>query len=157
MTDTSIAELITTSRACLNCGEPMHGDYCGQCGQQEKEVRRPFLYFLSELIRVVFELDGRAYRTIYYLITRPAFLTREYFAGRRVSYTPPLRLFLFISIGFFLIVSVVSTLQGLQDTMLEVRETEQSESLAAEEDPTEEFTDINEVDENFADVLEFVG
>ena len=78
---------------------------------------RPFIFFLQEVLRVVFELDCRAYKTTFRLLTRPGFLTREYFVGRRVSYTPPLRLFLTISIGFFLIVSVVSTLRSLQDTM----------------------------------------
>lgn len=135
----------------------MQGSYCALCGQQEKEVLRPFIYFLQELLRVVFELDGRAYRTAFLLMTRPGFLTREYFAGRRVSYTPPLRLFLIISIGFFLIVSIVSTLQSLQDTMVEVVATQEEPGADEATDPAEEFTDISELDEDFAEVLEFTG
>ncbi|NKB34981.1 MAG: DUF3667 domain-containing protein [Pseudomonadales bacterium] len=105
---------------CLNCSELLAGVYCAKCGQEDKEVRRPFLYFLQEFLRVAFELDGRAYRTIYYLFTRPGHLTKEFFAGRRISYTPPLRLFLIISIGFFLIVGIVSSIQSLQLDMSEV-------------------------------------
>ena len=104
---------------CPNCGQPMTGPYCAGCGQQDKEVRRPFLYLLREIIQVVFELDGRAYRTVYYLLTRPGFLTMEYFSGRRMSYTPPLRLFLVISIGFFLLVGVVSSLHSLRQSFIE--------------------------------------
>jgi len=36
------------------------------------------------------------------LFFRPGFLTKEYFAGRRVHYVPPLRLYLFVSIVFFI-------------------------------------------------------
>ena len=116
---------------------------------------RPFIYFLQELLRVVFEFDGRAYKTAIRLMTRPGFLTREYFEGRRVPYTPPLRLFLIISIGFFLIVSIVSTLRSLQDTLVEVVATQEAPGEA--EDPAEEFNDISEFDKNFADVLDFSG
>ena len=108
---------------------------------------RHFIYFLQELLRVVFEFDGRAYKTAFRLMTRPGFLTREYFEGRRVSYTPPLRLFLIISIGFFLIVSIVSTLRSLQDTLVEVVATQEAPGEA--EDPAEEFNDISEFDKNY--------
>ena len=158
MTDSSLKDLATAdSRNCRNCGQSMQGSYCAICGQQEKEVLRPFIYFLQELLRVLFELDGRAYKTTFRLMTRPGFLTREYFAGRRVSYTPPLRLFLIISIGFFLIVSVVSTMQSLQETMIEVTAIQEAPATDEAIEPAEEFTDISELDEDFADVLEFTG
>lgn len=118
---------------------------------------RPFIFFLQEVLRVVFELDGRAYKTTFRLLTRPGFLTREYFVGRRVSYTPPLRLFLIISIGFFLIVSVVSTLRSLQDTMVEAVATQEAPTPGEAEGPAAEFTEVSEIDEDFADVLEFTS
>jgi len=38
------------------------------------------------------------------LLTRPGFLSLEYFAGRRVRYVTPMRLFLFLSLlAFFAI------------------------------------------------------
>ena len=109
------------------------------------------------MLRVVFELDGRAYKTTLRLLTLPGFLTREYFVGRRVSYTPPLRLFLTISIGFFLIVSVVSTLRSLQDTMVEAVATQEAPTPGEAEGPAAEFTEVSEIDEDFADVLEFTS
>ena len=118
---------------CLNCGESLAGNYCARCGQEDKEVRRSFLYFLQEFLRVVFELDGRAYRTVYYLFTRPGYLTREYFEGRRTSYTPPLRLFLIISIGFFLVIGVVTLISSFEESISEqmtpavIEETTESE------------------------------
>jgi len=115
MTDPIVAE----ESSCANCGYPLARNFCGNCGQQDKEVRCPFLYFLHEMLRVMFELDGRAYRTVYYLLTKPGFLAKEYFGGRRTSYSPPLRLFLIISIGFFLMVSTVTSLQSMQSALVE--------------------------------------
>ncbi|MDA1370808.1 MAG: DUF3667 domain-containing protein [Proteobacteria bacterium] len=118
--------------SCANCGSAMTGSFCANCGQQDKEVRRPFLYFLQEMLRVVFDLDGRAYRTIFYLLTKPGFLTIEYFRGRRTSYTPPLRLFLIISIGFFLMVSVVTSLQSMQSALVEDSQKSEEATVTAE-------------------------
>ena len=95
----------------------MQGAFCSQCGQKDGDMLRPFLHFLRDLFRVVFELDNRAYRTVGYLLTKPGFLTREYFAGRRQSYTPPLRLFLVISIGFFLLISVANTVMTMSQAV----------------------------------------
>ncbi|MDP6652027.1 MAG: DUF3667 domain-containing protein [Gammaproteobacteria bacterium] len=115
MTDPLVAE----ESIYANCGYPLTGNFCANCGQQDKEVRRPFLHFLNEMLRVMFELDGRAYRTVYYLLTKLGFLAREYFGGRRTSYTAPLRLFLIMSIGFFLLVSTVTSLQSMQSALVE--------------------------------------
>ena len=103
--------------ACSNCNTPLTGNFCAQCGQEAREIRRPFFYLIADGIRAVFELDGRAYRSVYYLLTRPGFLTSEYVSGRRASYTPPLRLFLVISIGFFLLVSFVITIQSFRESL----------------------------------------
>ncbi len=117
---------------CANCGHPVTGNFCPQCGQEDKDVRRPFFYFLQELLKVVFVLDGRAYRTVFYLLTRPGFLTREYFQGRRASYTPPLRLFLVISVGFFLLVGIVTSIASMQAGMVEPSPEEESSAVSAQ-------------------------
>jgi hypothetical protein len=57
---------------------------------------------ILHLLDDVFSFDSRASRTIWPLLTRPGFLTNEYIQGRRVHYVPPLRLYLFISIVFFI-------------------------------------------------------
>ena len=41
---------------------------------------------MQEFLQVVCELDGRAYRTICYLLTRPGSLTKENYASRRISF-----------------------------------------------------------------------
>ena len=91
---------------CANCGVALLGNYCSDCGQEDREVRRPFWRILSHLLRAVLDLDGRVYRSLFLLYTRPGHLSDEYLNGRRARYTPPLRMFLVLSISFFLMVSI---------------------------------------------------
>ncbi len=98
---------------CANCGVALLGQYCSDCGQEDREVRRPFWRILSQLLHAIFELDGRVYRSLFYLYTRPGFLSGEYVNGRRTRYTPPLRMFLVLSISFFLMVSIAGSLTNL--------------------------------------------
>lgn len=138
-----ITELSTTggqvdAACCLNCNAPLQAQFCAQCGQQVREVKRPVLSFLKELLRVLLELDGRAYRTVGYLLTRPGFLTLEYFSGKRVKYTPPLRLFLVVSISFFLSVSLFNTVQSMQTALDEAAGDTSVQEQEASPDPADD-------------------
>ena len=90
------------SLSCENCHSPLNGPFCANCGQEADSKLKYFWVVIMHLLDDIFSFDSRASRTIFPLLTRPAFLTNEYFAGRRVHYVPPLRLYLFISIIFFL-------------------------------------------------------
>jgi hypothetical protein len=111
------AALSELSEPCLNCSKPLMGNYCGSCGQEAKNFRRPFFELSSEAIQSLFELDGRAFRTLFFLLTKPAHLSKEYFSGRRVHYTPPLRLFLVISVSFFLLVSFYTSIMSIEEAL----------------------------------------
>ncbi len=94
---------------CGNCGAALSGRFCCDCGQEDRVVRRPFWRMLRQLSHAMLDLDGRVYRTLYCLYTRPGFLSTEYLNGRRARYTPPLRMFLVLSISFFLVVSIIGS------------------------------------------------
>ena len=86
---------------CRNCGAPINGAYCAACGQ-ETALRLPTLReFLREAAGRYVAFDGRFWRTVFALLTRPGFLTREYLAGRRRRYIRPARLYLFATLIFF--------------------------------------------------------
>jgi Protein of unknown function (DUF3667) len=48
------------------------------------------------------------WRTLGVLVARPGVLTREFFAGRRARYLPPVRFYLVISVVFFLLAGLAS-------------------------------------------------
>jgi hypothetical protein len=91
---------------CANCHAPLAGQYCNACGQRHEPHVHTVAHFASEAFESISHADSRLWRTLWYLLSRPGFLTREFFAGRRVSYLPPFRLYLVISVLFFLIVGV---------------------------------------------------
>lgn len=89
-------------KVCENCHANVQGMYCSQCGQSVESTLRYFWSVILHLLDDIFSFDSRSSRTLFPLLFRPAFLTNEYIAGRRVHYVPPLRLYLFISIIFFI-------------------------------------------------------
>ena len=90
---------------CKNCDTALDDVFCPHCGQKNVDLGRPILELAGELIRETFDVDGRMFRTLRLLFVRPGALTREYLAGHRQRYTPPLRLYLVISVLFFLAMS----------------------------------------------------
>jgi len=92
----------TAASQCANCETPMLGPHCYACGQSEKGLVRHFSHIVGDFFDTVFALDSRIVHTLWPLLTRPGFLTLEYFAGRRVRYVSPVRLFVFLClIAFF--------------------------------------------------------
>lgn len=91
-------------RLCPNCLVPVTGLFCGYCGQKQKSAVRPFRQMIGEFFNDILNLDAKLLRTLKPLLLQPGFLSREYFAGRRLHYVTPLKLYFFLSIvTFFLI------------------------------------------------------
>ena len=93
---------------CLNCKTPLEGSYCYSCGQPDRTLVRFFPVLLRDLLSDALDLDSRFARTFIPLLFRPGRLTNEYVIGRRARYVPPLRLYLFSSILFFLFAALVT-------------------------------------------------
>lgn len=92
---------------CANCGTPLRGPYCHQCGQRARDRIAPLGPVLKDLLSETFNFDTRVFRTLAPLLTQPGRLTKEYIAGRRAEYVPPLRLFVFSSFVLFLLLGIV--------------------------------------------------
>jgi hypothetical protein len=90
---------------CENCGAPLSGPYCGQCGQPAIDYRRSFGHVLVDVLNEFLNWDSKFFATIALLIAKPWHLTNEFVAGRRVRYVHPLRLYLLASILFFFAVN----------------------------------------------------
>lgn len=98
-------------KRCLNCGSELSGEYCSACGQRDLPSRRALGAILREFLSETFELDGRVVRTVVPFFFRPGQLTREYLAGRRVSYTSPFRLFLAATL-LWLVATMIAEQRG---------------------------------------------
>jgi hypothetical protein len=91
---------------CGNCAAPVLGKYCGQCGQTVDTHRRSVLHLLHDLLTDIASFDSRVLRTIRALFLRPGELPAAFREGRTQHYVPPIRLYLFVSLIFFLFLSV---------------------------------------------------
>lgn len=92
---------------CANCGRVLYDRYCAACGQGRDSPIQSLPRVLREFLDHVFNLDGRLWRTLRDLLFRPGRLTRDYLDGRRVHYTPPFRLYILLSLVFFLSLSLI--------------------------------------------------
>lgn len=123
MSSSTPAEPATSTGAgaalCPNCGAPRAGKYCSQCGQRHHEQPiHHFWHFASEAAEDLTHADSRLWRTVGPLLFRPGFLTREFLDGRRASYLPPVRLYLVLSVIFFLCVALVPQPLGLHQEVV---------------------------------------
>ena len=90
------------TNTCKNCGYIVHKTFCSKCGQKDSELLK-LKDFLKEISKDFTELDFRILVTLKKLFTSPGFLTREYWAGKKVKYTQPFKLFLFSSVLYYLL------------------------------------------------------
>ncbi|SDK52519.1 DUF3667 domain-containing protein [Microbulbifer yueqingensis] len=100
--------------ACANCGTPLLGPHCYQCGQSRDSLVRHLPGILSDFFSTLLALDSRVWRTLGPLFAKPGFLSREYFAGRRARYVSPVRLFIFLSLAAVFLMRVAISVDGAQ-------------------------------------------
>jgi Protein of unknown function (DUF3667) len=114
-------------RYCANCGAPLHGGYCYTCGQPIKGMIRPLSSMVHDIADTIFNIDSRIFRTLLPLLLKPGYLSNEYFAGRRVRYVTPFRLYFFLSVAAFLLMqSSLDTTLDLARDMVHVDSGEKS-------------------------------
>ena len=119
---------------CPNCDTPTTGQYCSNCGQIQKDIRRFFLALINEALEDIFSPNSRVWKTVYFLLFRPGYLTLEYLRGRRVSYVQPIRLYFITSIMFFVLLSLINffsdppTLSSLNEPTAQTEQVQAGES-----------------------------
>jgi hypothetical protein len=90
---------------CPNCGAPMIGPYCAACGQERNIHRRSVRELGKEFLGELASFDSRILRTAFALVAKPGELSLAFREGRPRRYVPALRLYLFVSLIFFLSLS----------------------------------------------------
>ncbi|MCU0606190.1 MAG: DUF3667 domain-containing protein [Candidatus Edwardsbacteria bacterium] len=126
--------------ACHNCGSPLYGRFCSNCGQEHLERsdrdRRLFRAFIFEQ----FNFDKRIFRTLLGLLW-PGYLTTEYLAGRRGRYVTPFKTYLYISVAMFTVLAFTGQRQSLMGAIQSRAEREFADSTAVAESSDVQSTD----------------
>jgi hypothetical protein len=137
----------THEAACLNCGTPLVGPHCHECGQRG-HVHRTIGAFFHDLLHGVLHFEGKLWRTLPLLAWRPGRLTREYIDGRRASYVSPIALFLFtifITFALWNALGGIGEVNGIQTNFDPANGEEVAASLKHVDD------EIAELQEDLAD------
>ena len=86
------------SPTCLNCGAPLAGPYCHDCGQRDQPVDLTARHMVQEALGHTLSWDGRVFQSLRTLVRRPGLLAEDWAAGRRARHVTPFRLYLMVSL-----------------------------------------------------------
>ena len=96
------------ARLCQNCAAPLTGPFCAACGQHDVDYHRGFHHLFHDLLENLFHFEGKFFVTVAWLLVKPGRITLEFLAGRRASQLNPLRFYIFVSVLFFLGVTLLN-------------------------------------------------
>ena len=91
---------------CRNCGTPLTGKFCMECGQKNHTYVAPLWNVLHDFAATHFGFDTKFFHSIVPLLFRPGFLSHEFCLGHEERYVKPFRLYLFTSIVFFFLAAI---------------------------------------------------
>lgn len=102
---------------CLNCGHPLDlsDKYCPNCSQANSTKKLTLIDFFEEFLSNVLSYDSKIFQTLAALLWRPGKITKDYIAGRRLSYTNPFRFLLSLAIIYFLLMGFQNNFESLNN------------------------------------------
>jgi len=92
-----------TLHVCKSCGNRFEGNFCNRCGERVIHAAdRSFKKLLSNILIAITFADSRFVRTLWLILRRPGFMSKEFTEGRRIKYLQPLSLFFVLNLVYFL-------------------------------------------------------
>ena len=92
-----------TAESCRNCGAPLSGAYCSQCGQRDIDYHQSIGTVFRDLLDSFLAFDGKVIQTLWLLLLRPGELTLRFLQGQQIRFLNPIRLYVSVSLVFFLV------------------------------------------------------
>jgi hypothetical protein len=150
------AEGHTHEANCLNCGAPLEGPYCHECGQHA-HVHRTLSAFFHDFAHGVLHFEGKIWRTLPLLAWKPGELTRRYIEGQRARFVSPIALFLFSVFLMFAVLSATGNVNPHIGSDRDLAAAEKSSVLKIQKlekqkaDPATDKADIPDIDQDIKD------
>ena len=95
---------------CWNCGAQLNEvyNYCPLCGQENTDNNVNLGTLIGDFFNNYLGVDSRFAYSIKPFLFKPGLLTREFIEGKRVRYMHPVRLYVFLSLFYFFVLSFTS-------------------------------------------------
>ena len=87
---------------CKNCGSEVNQNYCANCGQKTHLHKESAWGLIKEFFNDFTHFDSKFGRSLYFLLLKPGRLTLEYLNYKRMSYLNPMRMYIFITLVYFI-------------------------------------------------------
>lgn len=106
-----MSDVASPNARCLNCDAPLAGAFCSACGQRAIPPQPTVAELTGDAWQELSGYDGRILATVRGLL-HPGQLTADYLSGRRAHYLPPLRVYLTVSVMYFVVAASTPTAIG---------------------------------------------
>ena len=92
---------------CPNCQTTLahQENFCPNCGQKNRSILLSVRDIFDDVIGSIFNYDARIWSSLRLLFFQPGQLTVNYLNGKRAAYLSPIRLYLSISVLYFLLLA----------------------------------------------------
>uniref|UniRef100_UPI0040482333 DUF3667 domain-containing protein n=1 Tax=Roseivirga sp. TaxID=1964215 RepID=UPI0040482333 len=91
---------------CRNCGAYLQGEYCHVCGEKVLTPEdKAFSRWLKDVLTNLVQFDGKFFKSLVALLSRPSVLAEDYFQGRRKPYLKIINLFFIANLLYFVLPS----------------------------------------------------
>jgi len=106
------------SSKCLNCNNNLEltDIYCPSCSQLNSTKQLSIKDFFGEFLSSVITYDSRLRFTLKDLLLKPGIISKNYVNGQRLKYANPFRFFLSVSISYFLLQGIATSLNITDNT-----------------------------------------
>jgi hypothetical protein len=94
---------ITETHSCKSCGNQFTGLYCNQCGEKVVIASdRSFKKLISNILVAITFADNKVFKTLFNVVIRPGWVSREVTEGKTIRYLKPISLFFVLNLIYFL-------------------------------------------------------
>ena len=103
------------STSCPNCHEVfanINHNFCPYCRQENHTHKLPVKHFVMETLESSTHFDTEFLNTLKDLVLKPDLIIKNYNANKRMRYVPQIRMYVFTTFIFLLVVSFVFLVLG---------------------------------------------
>ncbi|WP_299706634.1 DUF3667 domain-containing protein [uncultured Pontibacter sp.] len=148
---------------CPNCGYTFEevNNYCPNCGQENHDLNVSVKHLAEEFLEGTLHYDNKFWVTLKYLLFKPGLLTEKFNIGKRASYVPPFRLYVFVSILFFTALALRSSnskmVMGSEEAQQELRQTDPEAAAQLQQADSLTATTLNRLGQQRVSAVQTTG